>query len=808
MKKGSPYNISEQVYRVLEWESIISRLESGCTSTPGKEYVKTLSPLQAPGVRVQMTKLQQMLELYRKGHAFDLGGFSDSSSFLARSERSGNLSIEELSMVKRSLLAASRAIQFTREHEEDIPALKEERERIYPLENLRETLVKAITDKDELNENNFPALKKIKQSIFSLRKDIEKKLSGILNSPDMSQVLQERVHSMRNDRYVILVKASMRNRVRGTVHDTSSSGATLYLEPGSIADTNNQLVLKRVEYQRELERILQVLTAEVAQYADELRQNQHVLAYIDFLNAAAKTGARMRASMPVVTDDPCVHLIQARHPLLALMHPDQVVPGDITLGEDYNCLIISGVNTGGKSVLLKTIGLLSLMTAYGLLIPASPDSRVGIFKQIYADIGDDQNLSQSLSTFSGQVVIIRDMLENATDDSLVLIDEIIVGTDPRQGAALAQAVLEAMADTGARVVTTTHYTELKELASKDPRFQNASVAFNIETLHPTYQVHTGLPGVSYALEIARLYSLQDGVLQRSRELLDSRTLSVESLLEQLQQKDQEINETHDRLLDLQEELSSEKEKYTRKITDLNRKMEEVKSGTGMEFIEELKEYRNRVADRIRELQQGNLQDAGELQQDLIRMQNMVEDQVSRSRKKQFSDSFRPFEPAEAGRGDRVFIQPLEAYANIDELDYRNNTAKVILGNSITSQHHFDELLIPPHGQGRSEKKKKKKQPDIVYEGAVSEIPVTMQTSYNTVDLRGLRVDEAVDRMESLFDKMSRSGINSAVVIHGHGTGALKKAIREHLGRSTLVRDFRPGEQGEGGDGVTIALLRR
>jgi len=660
---------------------------------------------------------------------------------------------------------------------------------------------------DELNENYFPALKKIRHSIFSLRKEIEKKLGSMLNSPDLAQVLQEKVHSLRNDRYVVLVKASMRNRIRGTVHDTSSTGATLYLEPETIADINNQLVLKRVEYQRELEKILQVLTAQVADHGEKLRQNQLVLSYIDFLSAAARLGARMKASMPVITDTPHIHLIKAKHPMLALTQPDDVVPGNISLGDDYNCLIISGVNTGGKTVLLKTIGLLTLMTAYGLLIPASPDSRIGIFSRIYADIGDDQNLSQSLSTFSGQIVIIRDMLQNATDDSLVLIDEIIVGTDPRQGAALAQAVLEAIADTGARVVTTTHYTELKELASRDSRFQNASVAFDVNSLRPTYQVQIGLPGVSYALEIARLYKLQNNVLDRSKELLDSKTLSVESLLEQLQQKDQEINETRKHLLMLQKELSSEKDKYSRKIHDLNRKIEEVKAGTGIEFIEELKEYRKCVADRISQLQHGDLQNAGQLQQDLIDMQQRIEGNVAESKKRGLPDSFKSFDGTNAKKGDRLYIQPLETYGTIDEIDNRNNTAKLILGNAITSQHRFEELLILPHDQGKKDTGKEKKKPAIVYEGAVSEIPVTLQTSYNTVDLRGLRVDEAINKAESLFDKMTRSGIYSAVVIHGHGTGALKKAIREHLGHSSYVRDFRPGQQGEGGDGVTITMLR-
>ncbi len=808
METKPSYTFSEQLFKVLEWDSVISRLRAHCSTGPGESYVDNLHPLAIGEVRAQMTKLQQLMELYLRGHAFDPGGLSDIIGLLFRSERSGRLTIDELAMVKKSVMAARRSIEFINEHEEFIPSLKEERDHLYPLNDLRDTLIKAINDQDELNENNFPGLKKIRQGIFSMRKDIEKKLGSILNSPDLAPVLQEKVHSLRNERYVVLVKASMRNRIRGTVHDTSSTGATLYLEPESIADINNQLVLKQIEYQREMEKILQMLTARVADNGDELRLNQQVLAYVDFLSAGARLGARMKASMPVITDAPHVHLIRARHPLLALMQPDDVVPGDISLGENYNCLIISGVNTGGKTVLLKTIGLLTLMTAYGLLIPASPDSRIGIFSRIYADIGDDQNLSQSLSTFSGQIVIIRDMLENASDDSLVLIDEIIVGTDPRQGAALAQAVLEAMADTRARVVTTTHYTELKELASRDSRFQNASVSFDVNTLRPTYHVHIGLPGVSYALEIARLYKLQNNVLNRSKELLDSRTLSVESLLEQLQQKDQEINETRKHLLMLQDELSSEKDKYSRKINDLNKKIEDVKSGTGIEFIDELREYRKRVADRIHELQHGNLQSTGQLQQDLIDLQNKIEGTVVESRKKRLSDSFQPFNGETALKGDRIFIQPLETYGTIDEIDRRNNTAKIILGNAITSQHRFDELLIPPHGQRKKETGKERKKPAIVYEGSVSEIPVTLQTSYNTVDLRGLRVDEAINKIESLFDRMTRSGIYSAVVIHGHGTGALKKAVREHLGHSSYVRDFRPGQQGEGGDGVTITMLRK
>ncbi|PKL15093.1 MAG: hypothetical protein CVV49_21990 [Spirochaetae bacterium HGW-Spirochaetae-5] len=331
-------------------------------------------------------------------------------------------------------------------------------------------------------------LRKLKRDIHATRIDIEKRLSKIIHSPDNEKILQEKTFTTVNGRYVVLVKSGMRGKINGNVHDISASGATVYFEPAEITQINNNIIMLDRELSQEIQKILAELTIAVAAHGDYLDANLRVLTFFDFINAAAKFSIMTRSSEPVISDEPILKLYRAHHPLLHIMSPDTIVSNDVELGTDYNALIISGANTGGKTVMLKTIGLCTLFAMYGLHIPASPDSIIGIFSNIMADIGDDQNLSQSLSTFSGQLTIINDILKQADERTLVIIDEIIVGTNPRQGAALSQSILEYMIDTGSRIVVTTHYTELKELAVNDSRFRNGSVTFNLETLKPTYEL--------------------------------------------------------------------------------------------------------------------------------------------------------------------------------------------------------------------------------------------------------------------------------------------------------------------------------
>ncbi|MBN1495335.1 MAG: Smr/MutS family protein, partial [Spirochaetes bacterium] len=648
---------------------------------------------------------------------------------------------------------------------------------------------------------------RLRDELRAAKLEMEKKINSIIHAPGMESVLQEKVFTTRNDRYVILVKAGMKERVRGTVHDISSSGATYYIEPHEITPLNNRAIMLEKELQAETWKILRALSAAVAEHAGPLLGNLDVIAGLDLMAAAARFSIDIRGAEPEIVDSGEIVLYGARHPILSLMSPDTVVANDIDLGESFRCLIISGANTGGKTVLLKTIGLCVLFAMLGLHLPAGPDSRIGVYSRILADIGDDQSLSQSLSTFSGQIMVINEMLAAADERTLVIIDEIIVGTNPRQGAALAQAILESLVETGSRIVVTTHYSELKDLPSADGRFRNASVSFDMETLRPTYRLIAGLPGVSYAIEIAKNYGLPDTVACRARALLDSREISMEALVEKVQAYEQELDEKKTRLDGIAVGLEREKSEYDGLMKLLEKRAQEIRQKEGIEFLNELKEYRRLVIERIAALQRMNMKEAGTARQEVRTIEDTVHDNLRRGKGNLYPDRYIPVDPDALRAGDTVFVMPLEQEAVVESLDAARRQASVLLGSSIRSTFAFGDLYRPARQESRPARRAKRKRPKEEPWRADGEIPPVIQTAYNTIDLRGRRVEDGLRVMERDLDRMVRAGIDAAVVIHGHGTGAMKEAVRANLRHSPYAAGQRPGESGEGGDGVTVVLLR-
>ena len=801
-------NIQKRVLNVLEWNNVLYELEARCNTLMGRRIASNLVPLSFEDTRFRLREITELKEMIIQGDAPDFNGLSDVSPLLNIIKKDGALSLEELFQFRNFFLASERLRDYLYCNRMKMEFITKDFSRLHKLEYLKELLAASITDDRELSRSKYPHLKKIWKEIISKKQEIEKKMMRIINSPSTKNILQEKIFSIVNERYVILMRANMKGRIKGTVHDHSSSGATLYVEPDEIIDMNNKLSMLQIDLQVEIKRILKNLSMEVGRYADEILENLNILAYLDFLYASAKLSISIRGNEPEITLEPVMHLRSARHPLLYLMNSKTVIPSDISLGEDYNCLIISGANTGGKTVLLKTIGLCALLARYGLHIPADVDSVIGMFSNILADIGDDQSIIESFSTFSGQIFIINEMIESADEKSLVLIDEIIVGTSPKHGASLAQAFLESLISTDARIVVTTHYSELKELASSDKRFMNGSVSFDVETLKADYTLQTGVPGASYAIEIARIYGTSENILSRSMELLDDREKTADALVENIQMHKQEIEEERRRIEILKKELYREKEKLIDKQTKLNLRIEEIKNEKGIEFLEELKGYRHDVAARIRELQTEDMKASGKLQEDIIQLEDKISADLKEQSEKRFTSRYIPIDPLRISVGDRVFVTNLEREGKIDTVDMTNDSALIILGNSMRTRYKFKDLLIPISETGelketKSTKKRRNEQTTITH----NTISTTIQTSYNTVDLRGLRVDEAIQRIDQEFDSMVRNRIGVAVVIHGHGTGALKRAVRDMLKFSSYVKDFRPGEQGEGGDGVSIVMLR-
>lgn len=799
----------DRLRSVLEWDSVVSEIAARCSSDPGKEAAWRLSPIEPERIRKRLRKISEIRGLAERGSSFDFRGLRDIGEPVGRAAKGAVLGLSELFTIRSFIMASGRVLAFLGQYADDLPSLAEERELLDPLKREGETLIPAMTDNGELNDARFPRLRRIRTDILETRTEAERRMNAMVHSASLEKALQEKVFTTRNDRYVLLVKSSMRNRVRGNGLDVSASGATLFIEPEQIQPLGNRLIALNFDLQIETARIMRELSSVVGEASEGLAGNLSILAGLDLLSGAARFSSDTRSAEPELVEGPVMRLYGARHPLLYLMLGDRVVPNDLSLGESYNCLIISGANTGGKTVLLKTAGLCALMLRHGLHIPAGPDSRMGIFDPLMADIGDDQSIKESLSSFSGQMVVLNEMMEKAGPSALILIDEIVVGTNPRQGASLAQAVVESLAATGARIIVTTHYNELKELASSDRRFRNASVSFDPETLAPTYRLLTGIPGVSYALEIARIYGIPESVLGRAKELLDEREISVEALIEKTQKLEQEITAERERLNEERAAASREKERFRelqRKEAEL---MESMTRGEGTRFLEELKEYRRKIASRISELQKADLRDAGEMRRELGEVQRRVETEIAESERKRFSREYGPLDPRAAKPGDRVFIVSLEKEAVIESVDPEGESAELRLGNAIRARFRLRDMLSIPEGAERPPhpKKSAKRPGGKARDRQAKPVPLTVQTSYNTIDLRGLRVDEAIDRMERDLDRMVRSGVNSAVIIHGHGTGALKEAVRSRLKDSTYISEFRPGGYGEGGDGVSIALLR-
>ncbi|MCU0846985.1 MAG: Smr/MutS family protein [Spirochaetes bacterium] len=799
--------ISERVLAILEWPAVLAGLSSGCRTAMGKEFSAGLEPLGADEARGRIKKISEIKELAARGESMDFSGASDISRMLDIAEKGGVLGLEDLYSAARLVSSSRRIRSFLGSWKEEFAGLSDEYESIDRIEGAGDALIEAFTDTGEISHLKYPLLRRLAEELRSSRADLEKRLNRMITSPRMEKILQEKIFTTRNDRYVLLVKAGMKQKIGGTVHDVSSSGATYFVEPDEIAPLNDRLITLDRELGAETARILAELSGILGGNSGAFRQNIAALGRLDFLNAAASYSRATDSHGPEIADEFGIKLISARHPILHLMMPGKVVANDVELRRGHNCLVISGANTGGKTVLLKTIGLCALFAKFGLHAPAAPDSSIGLFDDILADIGDDQSIAQSLSTFSGQVMALNEMLERAGEGSLVIIDEIMVGTNPRQGAALAQAVLERLIETGAKIIVTTHYSELKELATRDARFRNASVSLDPDTFRPTYRLATGLPGASFALEIAGNCGIPDAIIKRSAELLDAKELSTEALLEKIQRYELQIEEEKSRHSALTGELEREKAKYEDKLRGLKRLAEQVKLGQGLDFLEELKRSRKEVADRITSLQQADLKNAGSIGEELSALQESVEQELGKIGRETLSDRYEPFDPAGTKSGDRVYIVPLGREGKLEMVDALKRKATVLFGGSIRVRYDYEDLLAPLGRTDSHERPKKKKKTEETVRFQEYVIPLTIQTSYNTIDLRGMRVDEAISYMEENFDRMSRSGITAAVVIHGHGTGALKEAVRKNLKQSLYSSDFRQGEMNEGGDGVTIVRLR-
>ncbi len=812
--EASSFSFDQEALEALEWSKITRFLASLCRTSWGQLLAERL-PFFSTRAAIQREYKQieeGLFLLHEYGEEIPMGNIPEMSAALLRLDKGGHLEGADLLEIARALQVASEVRNFLETYKDEAAALWERGELLSPLARLRREIERAIDEHGQLREDASWELGALRAEVRACHERLRRKLQDYLSSAQ-SKYLTDTYYTLREDRYVLPVKTSERGRFPGIVYGSSGSGATIYIEPQPLVELNNALRMAENDVAQEELRILVQLSAQVATELQTFLSNLEILRDIDVVQAKIRFAERLDASVPSLApaeEGGVFVLKQARHPLLALKGV-KVVANDIMLGEQARVLIISGPNTGGKTVNLKTMGLCALMARAALPIPAREGSQVPLFREIFTDIGDQQSIEQDLSTFSAQIVKIRQILDRADRATLVLIDEIIVGTDPQQGSVLAASILHALRTTQAFVAVTTHYEYLKALPYEDSGFENASVGFDLQTLSPTYRLYLGTPGTSSALDIARRLGLNEAVCRRAESMLSASTDRFETLVARLEQQYAELYEERDRAERARKKLERELLEVQQKQEKLDRTRERVLAGEEDAVRKELREARDSLREMIHHLQkkQGSWEE-------IQRSEKLIKEAEERARKAiQKSRPTAP-EPLPAHLlkpGTKIFLPNMKAQAEIIEAP--NAQGEVVVQIGTLRMRVAANAVRPPQAalhvqQATKTPQRRTRRPTTSVEPAVegeeSSRFVAVQTSSNTCDLRGMRVDEALDLAENFLDKAYKEETGAAYLIHGHGTGALREAIRDFCRTSSYVISFRPGDGEEGGNGVTVVQL--
>ena len=670
-------------------------------------------------------------------------------------------------------------------------------EDLSPLTQISEEILKCIISEDQIADDASPTLKKIRREISSTNDKIHSQLISMLNG-SMRSYLQDAVITMRDNRYCIPVKAEYKSQVSGMIHDQSSTGSTVFIEPAAVVNLNNRIRELGLEEQKEIEVILAQLSAKVGEYSEEIVQDQKIMTMLDFIFAKGRLAIEQNATRPIFNDEHIISIRKGRHPLL---DPKKVVPIDIRIGEDFDLLIVTGPNTGGKTVSLKTVGLLTLMGQAGLHIPAGDRSRLSVFKKVYADIGDEQSIEQSLSTFSAHMKNIVAILKHADEDSLCLFDELGAGTDPTEGAALAIAILDHLHERGIRTMATTHYSELKVYALSTSFVENACCEFDVDSLSPTYRLLIGIPGKSNAFAISKRLGLKDYIIESAKRQIETDKESFEDLISDLETKrviverdKEEIAESKKRIKELEQAL----EKKSGKIED---QREQILREAREEAREILQDAKDTADDMIMSLNKANQGiDVRELEKKRTKVRDKIGETNSKLSIKKETSGKKTLKPQDLKLGDDVKVLSMGLKGIVNSLPDAKGNLFVQCG-IIRSRVNISDLeLISEDIQSENRTKK----------GSSGISKIKMSKSYSVspeINLLGKTVDEAIHELDKYLDDAYLAHLPSVRIVHGKGTGALRSAVMNHLKRIKYVESYRQGEFGEGDAGVTIAVFK-
>ena len=783
----------EKSMATLELPRVLELLAGCAVTEEGRERSLALRPLndREDVQRAQEETSAAVRLLVLKGSP-GFSGIRPVGPSLQRADMGGSLNTRELLEVAAVLRAARTAADYGA-GEEKTP-ISHLFHALTPNKFLEETITNSIVGEDEIADSASGELASIRRHMRATEAKVRDILQKIISS-NQSKYLQESIITIRSDRYVVPVKSEHKNAIPGLVHDVSSSGSTFFIEPMGVVKANNELRELLAKEKKEIERILSELSAQCAAHREDILEDYQLLVWLDCIFARAKLSLKLECSQPRLSDK-YLHLRGARHPLL---DRKKAVANDLELGERFDTLVITGPNTGGKTVTLKTLGLITLMAQCGLHIPAKDDSTVRVFSRVLADIGDEQSIAQSLSTFSSHMTNIVGILNEADDSTLILFDELGAGTDPVEGAALAAAIIESARGIGAQVAATTHYAELKVYAMTTPGVENASCEFNVETLAPTYRLVLGIPGKSNAFAISRRLGLPEYIIEKAAERLDAENVRFEDVLTRLDQQRQEMEQERDaaRRLKLDMEQSAQKAReYREKLEAERAKVVERAQAEARSIIEEARAASDLAISQLKELkkrQDLDWQQVNDGRAEARRLLNEAERGIGGSAPEMEAPP--PTRPAR--KGDTVELVSMGTKATVLSV---NKDGVLQLQAGILKISAKQEEVRVVEGETQAQKEARR---------IISQAQHTLRTAAvpSQVDLRGMMTDEAIASLERFLDTAMMGKLETVTVIHGKGTGAVRSAVRTYLKRSRYVKSFRPGRYGEGEDGVTVVELK-
>lgn len=811
--------IPHKTQQHLEWNRLCEALAFRCKGEPAKERALTLQPYKNfRQAQKQLHKVDEARSALDAEHSPPLSQMVDLSESINRAQRGGVLAPEEIQMIGQMIDMSTQTLKFFTEHELEYPTLNDLSVGLISKQGLVVEIRSSFNTQGEISDFASGNLSELRSRVEAMHGQLKDRIDGLLKDDAVTEMLQDDFYTLREDRYVLPIKSGHKRHVQGIVHGWSSSGATVFIEPQVVVEANNRLRIAQAEEKQEVHRILTKLSRKIANISNQLKETQEALIELDYSFACARLSKDLSCSSPHLNHEAQLKLVEARHPLLALSMEVKVVPNDIELGGDVSqVLVITGPNAGGKTVVMKTAGLLVMMATAALHIPAKSGSLVPWVSGLFSDMGDEQSLSEGQSTFSGHIANIQAILRRLKPQSFVLLDELAIGTDPIQGAALAQSILEHFVSQGSLVIVTTHFEALKLLSTENERFRNGAVEYDEEADCPTYKLKYDMPGSSSAIQIAAKLGLPSTLIERAKILTGEQHRRLEDAITRLEREvvgarraRREIDQESRRLKALNHEVEQREKKLKEKIqqatyTERNKAIKEARA-----LRDEVKKLKSQLREHPM-----SVSELAEVERELT----SSADQLFEAQTQDQLEAYPPnIDPSQLTLGQRVWVITLDMHAALTRLPDQRGRCAVQAGllkiDVDLSALRKPRSVANPNAVKKAsltrKQKKNKRRTTRDQESKAISVPswdrALPQTSDNTCDVRGLRSDQAVAKVIDCLDELYGRGVSTAYIIHGHGTGALKRSIREWLPRCDYVSLFRPGEQREGGDGVTAVLL--